>query len=402
MFKAGSLWTPPTKNIYTAGMPDHIFEQSMSDKVNNKETAKHGRGDSKSKRSSDASDRSSKKSSNTLSDSQRDRFEDMLRNLLPDRNPIAETMVWCIEHAEAGVEVVDCIAESLGILQTPLTKKIARLYLISDILHNCSVKGVPNVSFYRKGFQAKLPEIFSDLHQAYGAIESRIRAEAFKQRVMNCFRAWEDWALYPQDFLIKMQNIFLGFVTTKDESENGNDDKDVSDDDDDVDGIPLDGAALLKSAQKSGSTPSFGNKSRGNANSDEDSDVDGVPLDYVPPPKAKAAPTKQAPAGFVPSKWETVDPEEVQAQAVTSKWDIFDQDEANKAKHDDDDIDGIPLQEDAYDSKLDELTRQRLRDVEVKVMCYQDNLEAGKESIKPGWTISEQVLIEKVHCVAFF
>ena len=29
------------------------------------------------------------------------RFEDMLRNLMPDRNPIAETMVWCIEHADA-------------------------------------------------------------------------------------------------------------------------------------------------------------------------------------------------------------------------------------------------------------------------------------------------------------
>jgi hypothetical protein len=28
-----------------------------------------------------------------LSESQRDRFEDMLRTLLPDRNPIAETMV---------------------------------------------------------------------------------------------------------------------------------------------------------------------------------------------------------------------------------------------------------------------------------------------------------------------
>ena len=33
------------------------------------------------------------------------------------------------------------------------------------------------------------------------------------------------------------------------------------------------------------------------------------------------------PAGFVPSKWETVDPEEVQAQALTSKWDICDQKE---------------------------------------------------------------------------
>merc|ERR1719211_955220 len=60
-----------------------------------------------------------------LSDSQRDRFEDMLRNLMPDRNPLAETMVWCIEHAEAGDEIVECIAESLSILQTPLAKKVA-------------------------------------------------------------------------------------------------------------------------------------------------------------------------------------------------------------------------------------------------------------------------------------
>ena len=122
-------------------------------------------------------------------------------------------MVWCIEHAEAGEEIVDCITESLSILQTPLTKKVARLYLISDILHNCSVKGVPNVSFYRLGFQTKLPEIFQDLNQCYSNIESRIRAEAFKQRVVNCFKAWEDWALYPQDFLIKLQNIFMGFET---------------------------------------------------------------------------------------------------------------------------------------------------------------------------------------------
>ena len=88
-----------------------------------------------------------------LTDAERDKLEGLLRSLLPDRNPVAETMVWCIEHAEAGEEVVECISESLGILQTPLTKKIARLYLISDILHNCSVKGVPNVSYYRKGFQ---------------------------------------------------------------------------------------------------------------------------------------------------------------------------------------------------------------------------------------------------------
>ena len=42
-----------------------------------------------------------------------------------------------MEHADAGEEIVECIGESLSIVQTPLTKKIARVYLISDILHNC-------------------------------------------------------------------------------------------------------------------------------------------------------------------------------------------------------------------------------------------------------------------------
>ena len=166
------------------------------------------------------------------------------------------TQVWCIEHAEAGEEIVECLAESLGILQTPLAKKVARLYLISDILHNCSVKGPTNVSFYRLGFQAKFTEIFADLREYHKSIDSRMKAESFKQRVMSCFKAWEDWALYPQMELIKYQNIFLGLV---EDSNNGGDDADEKEDDDvdgnsmseddDVDGIPLDGAALLKASK---------------------------------------------------------------------------------------------------------------------------------------------------------
>ena len=158
MFKGGSIWVPPRKNFYTAGMPDDIFEDSLLGRIGNSEsstkrtvpTSDSSAGSQKrDSKSSKKEDQPKPKKNNGLSNSQRDRFEDMLRNLLPDRNPIAETMVWCIEHAEAGGEIVECIAESLSILQTPLTKKVARLYLISDILHNCSVKGVPNVSFFR-------------------------------------------------------------------------------------------------------------------------------------------------------------------------------------------------------------------------------------------------------------
>ena len=139
-----------------------------------------------------------------------------------------------------------------------------------------------------------------------------------------------------------------------------------------------------------------------NQDSEEDSDVDGVPLQdqhhqqqqqqqqQQPTPNGSRAKTKQMPPGFVPSKWETVDPEDVQAQAVTSKWDIFDQDDPKN--EDEDDIDGIPMHDESYDAaRIDELTRQRLREIEVKVMCYQDDLESGKVSIRPGWTISEQV-----------
>src|SRR5687768_7626530 len=39
-----------------------------------------------------------------------------------------------------------------------------------------------------------------------------------QQRVMTCFRAWEDWSIYTSDYLINLQNIFLGLVAIKDSS----------------------------------------------------------------------------------------------------------------------------------------------------------------------------------------
>lgn len=110
------------------------------------------------------------------SSSERDKLEEMLRGLTPKRGDIAEAMLFCLNHAEAAEEIVECIAESLSILKTPLPKKarpeppkppepkkrssessnscfltfqIARLYLVSDVLYNSSAK-VSNASYYRK------------------------------------------------------------------------------------------------------------------------------------------------------------------------------------------------------------------------------------------------------------
>ena len=50
------------------------------------------------------------------------------------------------------------------------------------------------------------------MHSTLDAMESRLKAEAFKQRVLMCLRAWRDWNVYPADFLGHLQNVFLGLA----------------------------------------------------------------------------------------------------------------------------------------------------------------------------------------------
>ena len=46
--------------------------------------------------------------------SQRDRLEDIIRHLTPERCRIGDAMIFCIEHVEAADEICECIAESLS------------------------------------------------------------------------------------------------------------------------------------------------------------------------------------------------------------------------------------------------------------------------------------------------
>lgn len=247
--------------------------------------------------------------------SQRDRLEDLVRNLTPEKRKIGEVMVFCIEHSDAADEIADCIMESLSNDSTLLTKKIARLYLVSDILHNCGVK-VNKASFYRKAFEVRLIEIMKQLHNVYNRLEGRLQAEGFKTRVLRTLKAWED-SIYHKDYMNKLHNIFLGLEveTVTAVSEHGNDlDGDPLQDhpDTDDDGTPMDGAALLKVRQTYRS-PSG------------DSDLDGKEIqDDDKSNDHSSGSGSAALSGFILSKWETVDPEQIEAQAMTtSKWDML-------------------------------------------------------------------------------
>lgn len=341
MFKGGSLWQPPPVNPYTQGMPEELVKNRDSRSTNNdrdrssdSRSRRHEEEELEEERTPDSPSEQRNKRGQ-LSESQRDRLEDMLRDLTPERSKIGDAMVWCLEHADAAEEIVECISESLSILQTPLPKKIARLFLVSDILHNSSVK-IPHVSSFRRHFEPKLAVIMKDIRDAYKRIDARLKAEQFKQRVMMCFRAWEDWAIYPNDLLIYVQNIFLDLIS-------GNDDTEVKDDEEMAEGIDLDGVPLSDIGGLA----------------DTHDDIDGKPLDdFTDLPsngtnsKGKDHADKGA-AKFKAAEMAHVDESLLIQQAVTSsKWDFFEQgpDDDNKDK-DDDDIDGMPMEDETAYSR---------------------------------------------------
>uniref|UniRef100_A0A672J6B7 U2 snRNP-associated SURP motif-containing protein n=1 Tax=Salarias fasciatus TaxID=181472 RepID=A0A672J6B7_SALFA len=340
MFKNGSLWRPPPLNPYLHGPYDDGDEDEEEE-----EGSKKG----------------------CLKEDERDKLEEMLRGLTPRRGDIAEAMLFCLSHAEAAEEIVECITESLSILKTPLPKKIARLYLVSDVLYNSSAK-VSNASYYRKYFETKLCQIFSDLNATYKTIQGHLQCENFKQRVMSCFRAWEDWAVYPDPFLIKLQNIFLGLTeplcsVSKPEP--------VEDIDGDVDGVPIDGGAIDGAPIDGAPLDDLD----GVPIKPMEEDIDGIPLDQ----------SKEAAFKVAPSKWEAVDEAE----------DDDDSDDDNRSPRSDDQSYSNPMRDDSdmktKTSELNEEKRTKLREIEVKVMKFQDELESGKRPKKSGQSIQEQV-----------
>lgn len=65
-----------------------------------------------------------------------------------------------------------------------------------------------------------------------------------------------------------------------------------------------------------------------------DDDIDGIPMEDNRTQTKKMNDKKPImPAGFVPSRWETVDPDQVEAQAMTtSKWEELEQNDDSNSQ----------------------------------------------------------------------
>ncbi|TFK93763.1 hypothetical protein K466DRAFT_580676 [Polyporus arcularius HHB13444] len=134
----------------------------------------------------------------------RRRFEAMLRTLSGRRGEMARCMAFSLEHAEAAAEVADIIISSLVVDGTPVPRKVARLHLICDILHN-SAAPLPMAWKFRQEFQSRLGLVFDHLSTIYHSFPGRITAETFKKQITSIVDIWEDWIVFPPEYTAELR-----------------------------------------------------------------------------------------------------------------------------------------------------------------------------------------------------
>lgn len=106
-------------------------------------------------------------------------------------------------------QVADIIVSSLLVDGTAVPRKVARLHLICDILHN-SAAPVPSAWKFRQEFQARLGIVFDHLANIYHSFPGRITADLFKKQITTVVDIWEDWIVFPPDFTSQLRRRLEG------------------------------------------------------------------------------------------------------------------------------------------------------------------------------------------------
>ncbi|KAF8441454.1 hypothetical protein L210DRAFT_997820 [Boletus edulis BED1] len=208
----------------------------------------------------------------------RKRFEAMLRALSGKCGELARCMTFSLEHAEAAREVSDIIISSLLVDGTPVPRKIARLHLICDILHN-SAAPVPSAWKFRQEFQSRLGIVFDHFSTIYHSFPGRITAETFKKQITSVVDIWEDWIVFSLEFTTELRARLDGTTHAElkagQETENG----DATSEAHSAYASRFKAKSFQPAQEPAPSAPQVVDDKDVDGVSIEEMDVDGVPLD---------------------------------------------------------------------------------------------------------------------------
>lgn len=142
-----------------------------------------------------------------LNEDENDELKEMLDALTTNRNSIQHAMGFVIMNAEAAGEISQMIVQRICDPNTDNQRKVALLFLISDILHNCTVS-VNNVSMYRIKFEQDIPQIIVSLADTHKNIGGRMSAQYMNDKVHAVLSVWESWSLFPPMYIIGARAMF--------------------------------------------------------------------------------------------------------------------------------------------------------------------------------------------------
>ncbi|KAI9354691.1 hypothetical protein BD770DRAFT_324721 [Pilaira anomala] len=227
MFEGGPWWIPPELPLIQDSI-DPLFD--TEDELAEQENVVKG----------------------TLGQIAKQRLAVLLKEVSFQRGTIARAMAFAIDHSDAAAQVVDLICKSMLMTDSPLSVKLARLYLVSDILHNSSVH-VSNAWKYRKEFESQLPNVFNHFNMIYRSINARLKAEQVRRHISAVISVWENWMIFPKYYTDQLSEIFLKkengkqsppttstMTTTASDSMEEDVDGEPVNDNEDVDGEPVD------------------------------------------------------------------------------------------------------------------------------------------------------------------
>ena len=104
---------------------------------------------------------------------------------------------------------MDIIIASLLVPETAVPRKLSRLHLICDILHN-SAAPLPMAWKFRQEFQARLGIVFDHMSTIYHSFPGRITAETFKKQILGVVEIWEDWIVFAPEYTKELRDRLDG------------------------------------------------------------------------------------------------------------------------------------------------------------------------------------------------
>jgi hypothetical protein len=228
VFPNGRYWLPPpldtdavSREEANAAEKERLHRQHKEDRANRELMT--GRQFERRKRRGEFGANNS-----NLNPEELRRFDQLVRKKLSlSRKTICEAMSFCFDNCIAAKEVSVLMKEALLDESDRVTNdmRIARIFLLSDILFNSQQPGVRNAFMYRTTIESMAADVFRDLGKVVRRTErrsGRMTVNKLRKAVSAVLGAWTEWGVYNATFVDELEDHFEGREVKNDATDGTN------------------------------------------------------------------------------------------------------------------------------------------------------------------------------------